>query len=97
MPCTTLAQEIIEPGEGQIRALISNGGNPVAAWPDQERSLEAMESLELLVAIDHRMTQTAQFADYILPPRLSLERSDVPPFMDRWFRAPYACYTPAGI
>ena len=97
MPCTTLAQEIIEPGEGQIRALISNGGNPVAAWPDQERSLEAMESLELLVAIDHRMTQTAQFADYILPPRLSLERSDVPPFMDRWFRAPYACYTPAVI
>ena len=97
MPCTTLAQEIVEPGEGQVRALISNGGNPVAAWPDQERSLKAMESLELLVAIDHRMTQTAQFADYILPPRLSLERSDVPPFMDRWFRAPYACYTPAVI
>ena len=97
MTCTTLAQEIVEPGEGQVRALISNGGNPVAAWPDQERSLKAMESLELLVAIDHRMTQTAQFADYILPPRLSLERSDVPPFMDRWFRAPYACYTPAVI
>ena len=67
MPCTTLAQEIIEPGEGQIRALFSNGGNPVAAWPDQTRSVEAMESLDLLVAIDHRMTQTAQFADYILP------------------------------
>ncbi len=97
MPCTTLAQEITSPGEGQIKALISNGGNPVAAWPDQARSLEAMETLELLVAIDHRMTQTAQFADYILPPRLSLERSDVPPFMDRWFRAPYACYTPAVI
>ena len=97
MPCTTLAQEIIEPGEGQIRALFSNGGNPVAAWPDQARSLQAMETLDLLVAIDHRMTQTAQFADYILPPRLSLERSDVPPFMDRWFRSPYACYTPAII
>jgi anaerobic selenocysteine-containing dehydrogenase len=97
MPCTTLAQEIIEPGEGQIRALFSNGGNPVAAWPDQARSLQAMETLDLLVAIDHRMTQTAQFADYVLPPRLSLERSDVPPFMDRWFRSPYACYTPAII
>lgn len=97
MPCTTLAQEIIEPGEGQIRALFSNGGNPVAAWPDQTRSLQAMETLDLLVAIDHRMTQTAQFADYVLPPRLSLERSDVPPFMDRWFRSPYACYTPAII
>ena len=97
MPCTTLAQEITEPGEGQIKALFSNGGNPVAAWPDQARSLEAMKALDLLVAIDHRMTQTAQFADYILPPRLSLERSDVPPFMDRWFRAPYACYTEAVI
>ena len=97
MPCTTLAQEITQPGQGQIRALFSNGGNPVAAWPDQARSIEAMESLDLLVAIDHRMTQTSQFADYILPPRLSLERSDVPPFMDRWFRSPYACYTPPII
>ncbi len=97
MPCTTLAQEITEPGDGQVKALISNGGNPVAAWPDQTRSLEAMEALELLVVIDHRMTQTAVFADYVIPPRLSLERADVPPFMDRWFREPYACYTPAVV
>ncbi len=97
MPCSTLAQEIIEPGPEQVRALIVNGGNPVAAWPDQQKSLEAMESLELLVVIDHRVTQTADFADYVFAPRLSLERSDVPPFMDRWFRQPYACYTPAVI
>jgi anaerobic selenocysteine-containing dehydrogenase len=97
MPCTTLAEEIITPGPEQVRVLISNGGNPVAAWPDQTNSLAAMEALELLVVIDHRMTQTAVFADYILPPRLSLERSDVPPFMDRWFREPYACYTPAVV
>jgi len=94
MPCTTIAQEIVEPGDGQIRALIVNGGNPVAAWPDQEKSLAAMEALDLLVVIDHRMSQTAEFADYVIGPRLSLERSDVPPFMDRWFREPYACYTP---
>jgi anaerobic selenocysteine-containing dehydrogenase len=97
MPVTTLAQEIVTPGEGQVRALIVNGGNPVAAWPDQMRTLEAMASLELLVVIDHRMTQTADFADFVLPPRLSLERSDVPPFMDRWFRAPYATYTSAVL
>lgn len=97
MPCTTLAQEITTPGDGQVRALIVNGGNPVAAWPDQAKSLVAMESLELLVVIDHRMTQTAEFADYVIAPRLSLERADVPPFMDRWFREPYACYTPAVL
>ncbi len=97
MPCTTLAQEITTPGDGQVRALIVNGGNPVAAWPDMVRTLEAMESLELLVVIDHRMTQTAEFADYVFAPRLALERADVPPFMDRWFREPYACYTPAIV
>jgi anaerobic selenocysteine-containing dehydrogenase len=97
MPCATLAQEIITPGPEQVRALIVNGGNPVAAWPDQTKSLEAMEALELLIVIDHRMTQTADFADYVFAPRLSLERSDVPPFMDRWFREPYACYTPAVV
>ena len=97
MPCSTLAQEITTPGSEQVRALIVNGGNPVAAWPDQTKSLEAMEALELLVVIDHRLTQTADFADYVFAPRLSLERADVPPFMDRWFREPYACYTPAVI
>ncbi|MDH3754491.1 MAG: molybdopterin-dependent oxidoreductase, partial [Acidimicrobiia bacterium] len=97
MPATTLAQEITTPGDGQIRALIVNGGNPVAAWPDQRRTLEAMASLDLLVVIDHRMTATAEFADYVLAPRLSLERADVPPFMDRWFRAPYAVYTPPVV
>ena len=95
MPCATLAQEITTPGPEQVRALIVNGGNPVAAWPDQTKTLAAMESLELLVVIDHRMTQTADFADYVFAPRLSLERADVPPFMDRWFRQPYACYSPA--
>ncbi|MEM9131167.1 MAG: molybdopterin-dependent oxidoreductase [Actinomycetota bacterium] len=97
MPCTTLAQEISTPGPEQVRALIVNGGNPVAAWPDQLKTLQAMEDLELLVVLDHRMTQTAEFADYVLAPRLSLERADVPPFMDRWFRQPYACYTPAVL
>lgn len=97
MPCTTLAQEITTPGPEQVRALIVNGGNPVAAWPDQPKTLAAMESLELLVVLDHRMSQTAEFADVVFGPRLSLERADVPPFMDRWFREPYACYTPAVV
>lgn len=97
MPCSTLAQEIVEPGPEQVRALIVNGGNPVAAWPDQIKSLAAMEALELLVVIDHRLTQTADFAHYVFAPKLSLERADVPPFMDRWFREPYACYTEAVV
>jgi len=35
MPCNVLADEILTPGEGQIRAFISIGGNPEIAFPDQ--------------------------------------------------------------
>ena len=97
MPTATLAEEILEPGEGQIRALIVSGGNPAVAWPDQELTLRALKDLELLVVLDHRMTATAELAHYVIAPKLSLERADVPHLMDRWFRAPYTNYTPITI
>lgn len=97
MPTTTLAEEILTPGEGRIRALIVSGGNPVVAWPDQELTIAAMKDLDLLVVVDHRMSATAEFADVVLAPTLSLERADVPHLMDRWFNAPYTNYTPAVV
>lgn len=93
MPTTTLAEEILEPGEGQIRALIVAGGNPAVAWPDQAQTLAALDDLDLLVVLDHRMTATAELAHYVIAPTLSLERPDVPHLMDRWFPAPYSNYT----
>ncbi len=39
MPAATLAEEILEPGDGRIRALIVSGGNPVVAFPDQELTI----------------------------------------------------------
>jgi anaerobic selenocysteine-containing dehydrogenase len=97
MPTTTLAEEILTPGEGQVRALFVSGGNPAVAWPDQDLTLRALADLELLVVIDHRMTPTAELAHYVVAPRLSLERADVPHLMDRWFAAPYTNWTPAVI
>jgi anaerobic selenocysteine-containing dehydrogenase len=97
MPTTTLAEEILTPGEGRVRALIVSGGNPVVAWPDQELTIRAMKDLELLVVVDHRMSATAEFAHYVIAPTLSLERADVPHLMDRWFRAPYTNYTEAIV
>ena len=97
MPTATLAEEILTPGEGRIRALIVNGGNPVVAFPDQELTLRAMADLELLVVVDHRMTPTAELAHYVIAPTLSLERADVPHLMDRWFSHPYTNYTDAVV
>ncbi len=93
MMTNALNDEILLEGEGRVRALIVSGGNPVQAFPDQARTIEAMLDLELLVVIDHRMTATAELADYIIAPRGQLERADVPNVMDRRFPAPYTNYT----
>ena len=42
LPTAALADEILQEGEGQVRALINLGGNPMAAWPDQLKTQEAM-------------------------------------------------------
>ena len=48
MPTGTLPDEILEPGPGRVRALISHGGNPVSAIPDIEKVERAFEALDLL-------------------------------------------------
>ncbi len=74
-PSTALPERILSSGEGQIRALVSHGGNPVIAFPDQRLTIEALEALDLLVQIDPWMSATAQYAHYIIAPKLSLEMS----------------------
>ena len=97
MPTAALSDEIITPGEGRVRALISVGGNPVGAWPDQLKTIEAMKHLDLNVSIDIKMSQTAKMADYVIAPKLSLERPDLTVLTDSWYPVPYAHYTPAMV
>lgn len=97
LPTGTLLDEILEPGDDQLRALIVHGGNPAMAMPDQQRTVEALRSLELLVSIEPTMTGTARLSDYILPPTLQYERPDLPMFIYEalLFPEPYTRYTPA--
>ena len=73
LPTSALADEILLEGEGQIKALITIGGNPMRAWPDQIRTRAALEALDLHVCVEPRLTDTAQLADFVLAPKLPLE------------------------
>ena len=72
-----LADEILTPGEGQVRALFVDGGNPVIALPQQAHTEAAFRALDLLVTIDPFMTATARLSHYVLPPKMMLERHDL--------------------
>lgn len=73
MPTAALADEILLEGEGRVRALICIGGNPMAAWPDQRKTQQALEKLDLLLTFDVEMSSTARLADYVIACKHSLE------------------------
>ncbi len=73
MPSATLAEEMLIEGPGRVRALISCGGNPLAAFPDHEQTFRALERLDLLVQVDPFMSQTAELADYVIAPKMTPE------------------------
>ncbi len=73
LPTPALADEILTPGDGQVRALFVVGGNPLAAFPNREKTRRALESLDLLVVIDPQISATAQYADYVIGPRFGFE------------------------
>ena len=90
-----MADEILLPGKGQIRSLIVVGGNPANAFPDQLKTVKALSTLDLLVAIDPYLSETARLAHYVLPPLLPYERADLPLGFPQAFAGPFAQYTPA--
>lgn len=61
--------------EGRIRGLYVAGGNPAMANPDLARTREALARLDHLVVQDIFPTETAAFADVILPAAALAERS----------------------
>ncbi|AKT36398.1 molybdopterin oxidoreductase family protein [Chondromyces crocatus] len=73
-PVATLADEILTPGPGQIRALVTSAGNPVLSTPNGRRLDEALASLEFMASIDFYINETTRHAHVILPPTGPLER-----------------------
>lgn len=103
MPVAGLPDEMLLKGEGRIRALLSVGGNPMSAWPDERKTEQALRSLDLLVQFDAQMSATAKIADYVIATPMQLEvpgatylgealKYEHP---NRGYEFPWAQYTPA--
>ena len=74
LPVAVLAEEMLTPGEGQIRAFFTVAGNPVLSTPNGRQLDRALAGLELMVSIDMYVNETTRHAHYILPPVGPLER-----------------------
>jgi len=73
LPVVALAEEMLTPGEGQVRALITVAGNPVLSTPNGTRLERALQGLDFMVSVDLYINETTRFADLILPPTAPLE------------------------
>ena len=72
-----LGRALLEYNDPPIKALFVYNCNPVATMPDQPRVLDGMAREDLFtVVFDQVMTDTAVFADVILPATTFLEAYD---------------------
>ncbi len=100
-PAGLMADEILTPGEGQVRAMFCVSGNPLLTVPNSNGRLEeALKALELLVVIDIFRNETANHAHYILPGTSAFQRADLPFVFQSLMGTqpiPYAQYTDALV
>ena len=70
----TVVEIIDEIAEGHIKGMYVEGENPAMSDPDQNHAREALAKLEHLVVQDIFLTETAMFADVVLPASAHAEK-----------------------
>ncbi|MFJ3075583.1 molybdopterin oxidoreductase family protein [Pseudomonas sp. NPDC087029] len=73
LPVAALAEEMLTPGEGQVRALVTVAGNPVLSTPNGRQLDRALQGLEFMLSIDLYINESTRHADLILPSTSALE------------------------
>ncbi len=79
-PASCLVEEILTPGEGQIRGLVTFAANPARSAPDSSGFARALPTLECMVSIDNYINETTRHAHVIFPSPSFLES----PHFDMW-------------
>jgi assimilatory nitrate reductase catalytic subunit len=85
-------------GPGGIRALLVHGSNVVVSAPDAARVRAGLEALDLLVVSDFFFSETAAFADVVLPvTQWAEEEGTMTSLEGRVLRRRRAIDPPAGV
>lgn len=80
LPSSCLSEEILTPGKGQIKALVTIGANPVLTSPDSDNLDKALSEIDCLICLDNYVNETTRHADIIIPTRTTFEE----PHWDIW-------------
>lgn len=104
LPTGALPEEILMPGEGQIKALFMGGGAMVS-FPQQRLVKQALDSLELCVVCDVEVSPTARVSTHVFATHMPLEMAahtgsfEVIRFIHPGYgyEEPYANYTAAVV
>ncbi len=85
---TGFNRAVLRARDPPIRAVICWRGNPMPQLMNVEDTKRALRRLDLLVVIDQFMTDTADYADFVLPACTFFEQYNlVPPYGHRYLQA----------
>jgi anaerobic selenocysteine-containing dehydrogenase len=70
-------EKMLATDESPIKALLVAGGAPIPELANTGRVKEAFQKLEFMAVIDQFLTETAEYADVVLPAAFFLERDEI--------------------
>jgi anaerobic selenocysteine-containing dehydrogenase len=71
-----LPRAVLSDHPERLRALFVDSSNPANTAADTREVERALRALELVVVVDVAMTETAQFAHYVLPASTQYEKTE---------------------
>jgi len=75
---TRLGEALLEPSAPPVKALFIYGSNPLASVPQQAKVRRGLARPDLFtVVVEHFLTDTAEFADIVLPATMQFEHTDL--------------------
>ncbi len=76
IPSSTMAEEMLTPGAGQVRAMILLMTNPLRSAANSAQLERAFAGLDFLVAVDFYLNETTRHAHLILPTPAPAEQAN---------------------